>query len=124
VSPRRIFGRDDAGEDGNDGQTVGDDDGNNDEGKKKEGEDFEGDRVARLVGGRTYFGTVVQYGYRKNGRKRKRIPAWCVHFDERIVEYYDGTKGHAEDLVKTQLDDALALFRAAEREQQKYNRIK
>jgi hypothetical protein len=117
VSPHSIFGPSVAGK-----ESVGDDDDNDDsesDGKKKEGDEFEGDRVARLVGGRMYFGTVVQYGYRRYGRKRKIIPAWCVHFDERIVEYYDGTKGHAEDLVEKQLEEALALFRAAGGEPQK-----
>ena len=56
------------------------------------GEAYEGDRVAKKVNGKVYFGTVMRFGYHiKDG---KEVDAWCVKFDKKITYVNSTGKGY------------------------------
>ena len=76
---------------------------------------YEGDRVAKEVGGKIYFGTVMKFGYiEKDG---KDVDAWCVKFDKKIVTYVNSRgKGYKEDFVFEELEAAIELCEKHEEE--------
>ena len=79
------------------------------------GEVYEGDRVAKKVGSKIYFGTVMQFGYiEKDGED---IDAWCVKFDKKIVTYMKSRrKGYKEDFDFEELQAAIELYKEHEEE--------
>ena len=73
------------------------------------GEAYEGDRVAKMVDDKVYFGTVMKFGYIKEGDKK--VDAWCVKFDKKIVTYvHSRGKGYKEDFVRDELEAAIELY--------------
>ena len=79
------------------------------------GEAHEGDRVAKKVGGKIYFGTVMQFGYIV--KDDKEIDAWCIKFDKKIVTYVESKrKGYKEDFDFEELEAAIELYKEHEDE--------
>ena len=79
--------------------------------EEEEDEEFrhKGDRVAKMVNGTVYFGTVIEFGYIK--KNRRKVDAWCIKFDEEIVTYENGATGHEEDFVLAELKEAIKLYK-------------
>ena len=103
---------------------AGDDDGNkdDDEEMKEEGEEeenwdevYKGDRVAKKVGYKIYFGTVIQFGFiEKDGEDSD---AWCIEFDKKIVTYINSSgKGYKEDFTFEELEAAIEPYQKHEDE--------
>ena len=71
--------------------------------------------VLPSLGGKIYFGTVMQFGYIE--RDGEDIDAWCIKFDKKIVTYVKSRrKGYKEDFDFEELQAAIELYKEHEEE--------
>lgn len=61
------------------------------------------------MNGAVYFGTVVEFGCIKKGRRK--VDAWCIKFDAEIVSHENGTTGYEEDFVLAEMKEAIKLYK-------------
>lgn len=62
------------------------------------------------MNGAVYFGTVVEFGHIKKGRRK--VDAWCKKIvEEAIVSYENGTTGYEEDFVLAEMKEAIKLYK-------------